>query len=276
MASVGMERVSPLLMSAALRSLMATVWISSGIFAIYILARYWPGLATGELALWNSNIQPHLYQADHPVAVAGLGLHLFTGALLLLLGSIQFLSPVRARWPGFHRVTGRVYILACVLMALGGMVSVLGRGTVGGMPMNVAFMGYGLALLLCAVMALRHAMARSLTRHRAWAIRLYALVIGSWLYRMYYGLIFGTGVGLSGVQLNFQGPLDLVLNYLFWVPNLVVAELAIRGQGRQAPAWLRAMAAVVIAATATLIAGATWFAARDFWLPVTLALFRGG
>ena len=276
MASVGMERVSPLLMSAALRSLMATVWISSGIFAIYILARYWPGLATGELALWNSNIQPHLYQAEHPVAVAGLGLHLFTGALLLLLGSIQFLNPVRARWPGFHRATGRVYILACVLMALGGMVSILARGTVGGMPMNVAFMGYGLALLLCAVMAVRHAMARSLTRHRAWAIRLYALVIGSWLYRMYYGLIFGTGVGLSGIQLNFQGPLDLVLNYLFWVPNLVVAELVIRGQRRQAPAWLRAMAAALIAATATLIAGATYFAARDFWLPVTLALLRSG
>ena len=274
MASVSLDRVGPALLITALRLLMVTVWVSSGIFALYIVGRYLPGLVSGELVQWNSRIQPELVEPEHPVAAAGLGLHLFAGALILLLGSIQFITPIRARWPLLHRTTGRVYITACILMSVGGMVHILSKGTVGGTPMNVAFMGYGLAILVCAVFTLRYALARELQTHRAWAIRLYALVIGSWLYRMYYGLIFATGVG--GVQLNFQGPTDLVLNYLFWAPNLVVAELVIRGLGQQSSGWLRTIAGLVVLSVVALISYASYFATRDFWSGAILNLFRGG
>lgn len=273
MSSSRLERMGPPLLNGSLRLLMVTVWISSGLFALYIVGRYLPGLVSGELGQWNSRIQPQLVEPEHPAAAAGLGLHLFTGALILLLGSIQFIAGLRARWPRLHRVTGRVYIGACVLMAAGGMLHILSKGTVGGMPMNIAFFGYGLAMLVCAALSLRHAIARSLQRHRAWAIRLYALAIGSWLYRMYYGLIFATDMG--GIQSNFQGPVDLVMNYLFWVPNLVIAELVIRGQGRQAPGWLSTSAGMVILLGSAVIAFTTYFATRFMWFGPILALLRG-
>jgi hypothetical protein len=268
-----LDRIGPPLLTGALRLLMVTVWISSGLFALYIVGRYLPGLVSGELSQWNSRIQPQLVEPEHTAAAAGLGLHLFTGALVLLLGSIQFIAALRARWPQVHRVTGRIYIGACLLMAVGGMVHIVSKGTVGGVPMNVAFFGYGLAMLVCAVLTLRHAMARSLQAHRAWAIRLYALAIGSWLYRMYYGLIFATGVG--GIQNDFQGPVDLAMNYLFWVPNLVLAELVIRGQGRQAPGWLSTSAGLLIVAAGLVIAFASYFATRIMWAGPILGLLRG-
>lgn len=271
--NIQMDRAGPWILDGALRLLMITVWVSSGLFALYIVGRYLPGLVSGELGQWNSRIQPQLIEPGHPAAAAGLGLHLFTGALVLLLGSIQFIAPLRARWPRVHRITGRVYIGACLLMAVGGMVHIASKGTVGGSPMNIAFFGYGLAMLVCATMTLRHAIARSLALHRAWAVRLYALAIGSWLYRMYYGLIFASGMG--GIQTDFQGPVDLVMNYLFWVPNLLIAELVIRGQRQQAAGWLSASAGIAILLGSTVIAFATYFATKFMWSGPILALLRG-
>ena len=68
-------------------------------------------IPAGTLADWNETL-PLLYEAETPGASAGIGLHFFAGAVLLLFGPIQLISQVRARAPAVHRWIGRIYALA--------------------------------------------------------------------------------------------------------------------------------------------------------------------
>lgn len=255
-------------------SLAAVVWASALLFGLYILAFYALALARGDMATWNDNL-PGLYTAELPGATAGVGIHFAAGGLILVLGGIQLLAPLRRRLPAIHRWVGRVYAAACAITALGGLAFILAKGTIGGPVMNVGFGLYGVLMLVAAVETVRHARAGRLERHRAWGIRLFALAIGSWLYRMELGfwLLFTDGLGHTR---NFQGPFDHILSFFFYLPNLLVAELVIR-RTRFAIAtplkWLASL--VVLLANAFLLAG-TWYFTRHYWGPAILALLRGG
>src|SRR6478735_4235343 len=125
--------------------------------------------------------------APVPMTIA-MAAELILGSGLLLPSPIQFIGRLRQRAPSLHRWIGRVYGIAALGAGLGGLVFVLGRGTVGGLMMSAGFGLYGLLMTFAAIQTMRHGWCRRLDLHRAWAIRLFALVIGSWLYRMEYGL----------------------------------------------------------------------------------------
>ena len=169
--------------AAALRvasiALVAAVWISSAIFGAYILAYYGGAIPAGTMEQWNATL-PALYEAHTPVASFGMGLHFFAGATLLLLGPIQLIGAVRRSAPKVHHWIGRVYAFAAFAAGVGGLIFIALKGTVGGMMMTAAFAAYGALMILAAVQTVRHAMARRIDIHRAWAIRLFALAIGSW------------------------------------------------------------------------------------------------
>ncbi len=204
-------------------------------FALFIVTYYGGAVALGTPEEWNESL-PRLYVAGGTGANAMIGLHFAFGALLLLAGPIQLMSSVRARWPRVHRWIGWTYAPAALLTGLGGCLYILARGTVGGWPMTIGFFLYGALVVLSAVQTLRHALARDFETHRAWAIRLFALAIGSWLYRMDYGLMFAV-FGRAGHTDDFSGWFDHVMDFWFYVPNLIVAELAIRGQRAPRRPW---------------------------------------
>jgi hypothetical protein len=171
--------------AAALRvsavALVAIVWVSSAIFGAYIFAYYGGAIPANTLADWNAQL-PRLYEAETPVASVGIGAHFFAGAVLLLLGPIQLMGAIRAKAPAVHRWVGRFYAFAAFAAGVGGLTFILSKGTVGGWPMTIGFALYGAAMVVAAVQTVRHAMARRIDVHRGWAIRLFALAIGSWLY----------------------------------------------------------------------------------------------
>lgn len=111
-------------------------------------------------------------------------------------------------------------------------------------------------------------------RHRAWALRLFALAIGSWLYRMDYGfwLLLTDGAGHTR---DFRGPFDLVMAFWFYVPNLLVAQAFIGARRVTAtPAMRMAAAGVLAAATGFLLLG-TYFFTRYYWGPAILERVTG-
>ncbi len=177
-------------------ALVCTVWISATLFGLYIVAFYVGALADGQVAKWNQNL-PGLYEPHSPAATSALGLHFLAGGVILILGCIQLIGRVRTRWPALHRWLGRIYVSAGLLAGLGGLTFILVVGTIGGRVMDIGFGLYGALMVLAAVQTYRYARARSLSLHRAWALRLFALAIGSWLYRMDYGfwLLLGGGGG---------------------------------------------------------------------------------
>ena len=121
-------------------------------------------------------------------------------------------------------------------------------------------------MLLAAAQTLRYAMARDLDTHRAWALRLYALAIGSWLYRMDYGFWVQITDGLGHTD-TFRGPFDYVMDFAFYLPNLVVAELYLRRTATDLPPWVTLGMAMGMAMATGFVGLGTYVFSIHYWLP---------
>jgi len=258
------SRAGTMLLKTAGILLVAASWISSALFAVYIVGFYL-GNVPGHMAAWNSSL-PKLYEEGTPHATWVMGVHLFTGAVLLLLGPIQLFAGIRDRFRVWHRWTGRLYVLAGFLTGLAGLSFVLMKGTVGGLPMDIGFGLYGALTTLAAVQTYRHAAGRRFDIHRRWAIRLYALAIGSWLYRMDYGFWLMLA-GRVGHTETFEGWFDIVMAFFFYVPNLAMAEIYIRGLNKITRPVLQMLAALLLFVAVALIAVGTYYFMIFYWWP---------
>ena len=254
--------------------LVSTVWISAGLFGLYILCFYAAALYKGNMEKWNE-VLPGLYQQGATASISGMGLHFAMGGIILMLGSIQLIEAIRVRYSAFHKWVGRIYVVACLLAAIGGLVFIAVKDTIGGTVMNIGFALYGVLMLVAAIETYRHAAAGRIEQHRAWALRLYALAIGSWLYRMDYGFWLLLADGLGHNQ-SMHGPFDRVMCFFFYLPNLLVAEVFIQRKGNRKPAALLDVFSTVLLLGMTffLVVG-TYYFTKYYWGPAIEGLFVG-
>ena len=198
------------------------------------------------------------------IANLGIGLHFVMGAVLVLAWPILLSARVRSRHRQVHRWTGRIYVSAGVLAGVGGMSFILSHGAYS-RAASVAFGVWGAVMVFSAVMAYVHARAKRFDLHRAWAIRLFAMVLGSWLFDIeIQGWAHWTG-GIGMHADGASGPFDLAMTVLFFVPNLVVAEWVIRRMHRRPvlqgrlmwPALVVCGAVALVFAHAVVLASAT-------------------
>lgn len=250
---------------SANRALLGIVWLSSGIFGLYILANYASAWFEGDLERWN-NVLPDIYQPGETAASLGIGIHFAAGGIILLLGGLQLIAGIRRNYPTFHRVTGRIYVSVSMLAAVGGLAFIALKGTVGGTVMDIGFGLYGLLMLLAAVQTIRFGMAKKFSHHQAWAWRLYALAIGSWLYRMDYGLWLALTDWVGHTD-GFDGWFDRIMAFFFYMPNLVIVELMIRSRNKTASDTLRMASTVAVLAACGILLLATWTFTTLAWWP---------
>ena len=244
--------------------LVAVVWVSAAIFGLYILAFYFGAAFDGTLDQWNHDL-PRLHDPQNPLATVGIGVHFAAGTILLLLGPVQLIASVRQRAPALHRWIGRFYA-AALLAGLGGFFIVPGHDR--RPAMNAAC-----RTAPTVIAALETVRARA---RRFESTRLghppFALVIGSWLYRMDYG--FWQFCPAAGHTHTFDGWFDVVMDFFFFVPNLIVAEAFVRARRLQAGAGLRIGAAVLLGAAALFVAVASYYFTAYHWGPaITKRLF---
>lgn len=259
------RRFARIALEASATLLAATVWVSGALFGAYILAFFGGVALAGAADRWNESL-PSLHDAANPLSTIAIGAHFVTGGTLLLLGPIQLIGAIRRRVPAMHRWIGRLYVLAAGIAGAGGLGFIAAKGTIGGAPMSAGFAVYGALMLVCAIQTWRHGRARNLDAHRAWAIRLFALATGSWLYRIEYGFWF-LAVGRLGHAADFSGWFDAVMDWFFYVPNLLVAEAWLRARARPAGAAARIAGSGVMLAATGFVALATFFFFTKFWLP---------
>jgi hypothetical protein len=161
----------------------------------------------------------------NPMAHPWLWVHAGLAATALITGPWQFIPRLRARFPRVHRWTGRVYIFACLVGGVAGLL--LASGSTAG---PIARAGFGLlALVWLGVNAngLRLAMAGRYAEHRQWMIRSFALTFGAVTLRIY----------MPAAQVAGLDPMVAyrAIAWLAWVPNLMLAELYVRGLPRRQP-----------------------------------------
>jgi uncharacterized membrane protein len=151
-----------------------------------------------------------------------LFVHAGLASTALITGPWQFLPRLRARVPRLHRWLGRIYIFSCVVGGTGGLL--LAGGTTAG---PIARAGFGLLAvvwLVVNVQGLRLAMTGRYAEHRQWMIRSFALTFGAVLLRVYLPISQVMGIEFMTAY--------RAISWLAWVPNLVLAELYIRGLPR--------------------------------------------
>ena len=138
-------------------------------------------------------------------------------------GPIQLIPYIRRRYLNIHRIVGRLYIGAACMASVCATVFVLLFGTSRGNKFedsgNILF---GSLVLVCACQSYWHVkITHKIQLHKLWSWRLFALVIGALLYRLYvtvyFALVLYTPWEGSVVVYNS-------LYFLFYLPNLIVVE----------------------------------------------------
>lgn len=155
--------------------------------------------------------------------------HIFTAAVALVLGPLQFVPQVRAH-RRVHRTIGRVYLLAGVLpSALSAIPVALWSGRL------VTQLGLTTAAVLWLVtggLAYRAARLRDFAAHRAWMMRNYALTFLAVTSRVLVPVLLLAQVPFGGVDPGSAPTLIPIGQTLGWVVNLVVVEVLLRRDQR--------------------------------------------
>ncbi|WP_106396814.1 DUF2306 domain-containing protein [Actinocorallia populi] len=172
-----------------------------------------------ELAAADSGLAAD-YAGRAPWLRAVFYVHVVGGGLALLLSPLQLSSRLRARTPKVHRACGRIVLSAIVLAGFAGLLMA---------PFNLAgpvgTAGFGsLALLWVGFAAAAYVTIRrrDVAAHRRWAVRLFALTYAGVTLRLWLIVLMALQPG-TGPEAAFDRAY-LLVPFLCWVPNLLVAE----------------------------------------------------
>ena len=216
-----------------------TAWTIVGLVLLFVLIQgfVWHSAYRGTLGLGGDPTAVERLTGPTSILIA-LFAHMISGALVTTLSVVQLAGPIRRRWPALHRVSGRLLAIAALLTGLGGLIYIGLSGTVGGPDMSAAFGLYGVLMIVAAIQTPRLAMVAQYTRHQRWGLRLVVLGLGSWLYRLHYGLWFGITCSISdatcgmGVESDFSGLFDRIQVWAFFLPYLAALEVWLRRRPR--------------------------------------------
>jgi len=259
------RRVEKALQAAAASWFVLAV-LGQLVMVIYIIGFYGRTALSGHLEVWRK-VLTHGYVASDGMGNAVLFSHLIFAALIVLGGAVQLITGVRRRFPVFHRWNGRIYLLSAAVMSLGGIFMIALRGPFGAPSQMFAIVLNGLLILLCAVLTLRHALARRFDLHRQWALRLFLCVSGSWFFRV--GLMFWLMVNRGPVGFDphtFQGPAITTLAFGQYLLPLFVLELYLRAKRSVSVGPRIAMSAGLVVLTLMMGVG-IFVASMIIWLP---------
>jgi uncharacterized membrane protein len=151
--------------------------------------------------------------------------HIVTSSLFAILGAFQFSTGFRRRWPRWHRVAGRLLVLAGLLVGLSGMWMTLfyphpiGDGDL----LSALRLLFGSAMIVSIALSFVAIRRRDVRGHRAWMMRGYAIGLGAGT----QALVLMVGEMIAGKPNEFSRAL---LMGLAWVINLAVAEWVIRNR----------------------------------------------
>jgi uncharacterized membrane protein len=162
--------------------------------------------------------------ADRPALVRlAFYLHIGFGGLALLLSPFQFATRLRTRAPQVHRAVGRIAVGAIAIAGAGGLV--LAPYSLAGL---VGTLGFGLLAVLWltfAATAFRAIRRGDVVAHRRWMVRTFALTYAAVTLRLWLFLLVFLQTGLAGVDADVAfDRAYLLVPFLSWVPNLLVAE----------------------------------------------------
>jgi uncharacterized membrane protein len=153
-----------------------------------LTAGYHPAPATRNPRLAQLRATDDLFAA-HP----GLTLiHIFPGLLFMLLGPFQFSRAIRSKYPRWHRINGRIFVVCAYIVGISALVMSVAMPAIGGVNQAVATTLFGILFLIALTRAFRHILRGEIQQHREWMIRAYAIGLAVATVRPIVGFFFAT------------------------------------------------------------------------------------
>jgi uncharacterized membrane protein len=162
--------------------------------------------------------------ARHPVLTL---IHILPGLLFVTLGPLQFDAGLRARHAMWHRVSGRIFLCAALVIGASAFVMSVLMPAIGGPVQAVATAIFSAYFLFALARGLRHILRKEFGQHRRWMVRAFSIGIAVATVRPIVGLFFATSrlTGLAPRQ--FFG----MAFWLGFVVHLVLTEYWLRSSG---------------------------------------------
>jgi uncharacterized membrane protein len=151
-----------------------------------------------------------------------LFIHALGGFLFGILGPLQFAGAMKRRFGRVHRVSGRIFVAAGLMLGLSSLrlLAVFPDGST--WVLVSARLAAGLALVLAIVLSILAIRKGSVQLHRAWMIRAYAIGMGpASISFIQLPIFLITGEAVQGYAADF-------LFVISWVINILIAEWVIR------------------------------------------------
>ncbi|AGN11295.1 DUF2306 domain-containing protein [Simiduia agarivorans] len=265
--SRGLPHIQPQrLVNHAVNIWFGLALIGHWLFLAYLLVVFFPPIAAdGMEGLKGMHLPSGFREGDFWGNLAATS-HVLLAAIIIGGGPLQLMPAVRNRFPRFHRLLGRAYLLSAVTSAIGGLYITWTRSPIGDVISKLGISGDAVLIIVCAFMAVRHAMAGRFTEHRRWAMRLFLVASAVWFFRVgLMGWVLLTGG--AGIDFEtFTGPFLYVLGFAQYLLPLAMLEWYLHCQ-RSRQAW-QAWSFALVLALLTLYMGAGIFAATmGMWLP---------
>lgn len=195
-------------------------WLTPGLLLALTLVPVAAGVAR---LVWLTTGENRPDSARFAAAPAPLVMHILSIIIFGVLGAFQFSPDIRNRWPGWHRIAGRVLAPAGLVAAFTGlwMTLMYPPGVDDGQLLFALRLFFGSAMAVSLLRGLDAIRRRNLSEHVSWMLRAYAIGMGA-----------GTQVFTTAAWLLLVGPTHelsrAVLMGAGWMANLVAAEWIIR------------------------------------------------
>ena len=153
--------------------------------------------------------------SEHPLITL---LHIIPGALFMILGPIQIMPRIRARYIQFHRWSGRVFMMAAYIIGLTALILPFIKQPIGGITEIAGTVFYSILFLVCLSMALKFVLRKQIRLHREWMIRTFSIGLAISTVRLITALSFTL----------FKLPPQNFMGTAFWLGfamHLIAAEV---------------------------------------------------
>ncbi|MCB0166600.1 MAG: DUF2306 domain-containing protein [Anaerolineae bacterium] len=116
--------------------------------------------------------------------------HIIPGCLFMVLGPLQFMPHIRARYLTIHRWSGRVFIVAGMVIGISALIMNAFGMAIGGLNEAAATTLFALVFLFALGKAFLHIRRHQIKQHREWMIRAFAIGLAVATIRPIIGLFF--------------------------------------------------------------------------------------
>jgi uncharacterized membrane protein len=198
-----------------------TAWLLLIVAIVFSLVLSYP--------YWSLDIDNSRLEVSGSLHYYVLVVHIFTAAVALVIGPLQFIPKVRAH-KRIHRTLGRIYLFAGVLPSA---VATIPVAVWSGRPITqIGLTTAAVLWLITGGRAYRAARRRDFADHRAWMMRNYALTFLAVTSRILVPVLLlvqipfgGAEAGSIGAKASSMIPIGQTLG---WIINLIVVEGLIR------------------------------------------------